>query len=157
MDITYVLHMRKLLRLPSILNIFDQFSRIKTSAQERKEPDDNTELTSIFAWHAILSSALMMVFLRLDSPLEAGSDKHLGQVTDWGVGELISLMEIVLEECTDDLEGLKTKPHFTSLALFKSAKTTGVLDQPDTKCSQNDHSQEDAHQNNSDPYSMMYQ
>ena len=76
-------------------------------------------LKPIFVWHSLLSSALMMVFLRLDCVLEYGSDKNLGQVTDWDVTDLISFMEVILEECTDDLEGLNTKPRFTKLSNYK--------------------------------------
>ena len=57
-----------------------------------------------------------MIFLRLDCYNEQGSDKNLGQVTDWEAGELISLMEVILEECTDDLEGVKTKSKYTKFS-----------------------------------------
>ena len=61
----------------------------------------------------------MMIFLRLDCVLEPGSDKTLGQVTDWDVNELIGFMEVILEECTDDLEGVPCKERFSKISTYK--------------------------------------
>ena len=71
-----------------------------------------------------------MIYLRLDCVIEQGIAKNLGQVTDWDVSELISLMEVILEECTDDLEDLPIKPRFTKISQFKrladvTAKASG--------------------------------
>ena len=68
----------------------------------------------------------MMMFLRLDCYIEHGADKNLGQVTDWDVSELIILMEVILEECTDDLEGVKTKRRFTKLSQYKINQAKGI-------------------------------
>ena len=100
------------------MQIFDQFTRMKTSPEEIKSQSED-ELTPVFSWHSILSTALMMIFLRLDCIEEQGSDKNLGQVTDWNVNELITLIEIILEECTDDLEGVKTKKRYSKLTKHK--------------------------------------
>ena len=63
----------------------------------------------------------MMLFLRLDCIIEQGSDKNLGQATDWEISDLISLMEVILEECSDDLEGVKSKSRFIRFSDFKPA------------------------------------
>ena len=64
MDIAYVLHMRKLLRLPQIMQMFDQFTRVMKAQEENHSR--SSELNQVFVWHSLLSAILMMIFLRLD-------------------------------------------------------------------------------------------
>ena len=70
----------------------------------------------------------------MDCTEEQGSDKSLGQSTDWEVTELEHLLETALEECQDDLEGLrdkKSKSKFTRIDQFKLNFKKPVTSQSD--------------------------
>ena len=74
-------------------------------------------MSQVFCWHALLSSCLMMIFLRLDCHVDPNSDKlNLGQVTDWDINDTLQLMETILEECPDDLDGTESKTRFVKFS-----------------------------------------
>ena len=78
-------------------------------------------------------------------------------MADWDVSELLALMELVLEECTDDVEGLKTKSRFTKFSQFKTTHTKQARDAPTGASTQDATCAKEPTDITGDPYSMMYQ
>ena len=66
-------------------------------------------------------------------------------------------MEVILEECTDDLEGLQSKPRYTPFSQLKSSICKAV-ELPTTGASSQE-AEDGAVQETAtvDPYAMMYQ
>jgi hypothetical protein len=115
-----VLFVRKLLRLPAIMQTLDKFARCPFSVNmDTISPDDAAKAGVLPDWHAIIDSVITQIFLSLDVRTEVAGMKSIGQATDWSPNDLVQMLECCLEGCQDHFDEPNCKSLFPSLASLK--------------------------------------